>query len=58
MTALASALASLATILGVWSAASLLSVPVLVLCVRTQARANARLTRRLRRGAWTDSSRR
>jgi hypothetical protein len=52
---LGSALAGIGTILGVWCAVSVLSVPLLVLCVRTQERANARLTCRMRRQDWASS---
>lgn len=58
MTALASALLAIARVLGVWCAASVVSFPILVLCVRTQARANARITRELRREEWSAAARR
>lgn len=58
MTALTSALFSLASILGIWFAASVASVPILVLCVRSQARANARLASEQRRRDWSAGSRR
>lgn len=57
MTALLSALLGLATILGVWCALSVLSVPILVLAVRSQGRANARRAAALRRDAWSRSAR-
>ncbi len=57
MTALLSALASAASILGIWCAVSLLSFPILVLCVRSQERANARLTSQLRREDWAAAMR-
>ncbi len=52
MTAVASALLALALFLAAWTALSVLSLPVLVLCVRSQARANARATHRLQRAGW------
>ncbi len=52
MTALLSALVTIATVLGIWCAASVVSVPILVLCVRSQVRVNARITRELRRREW------
>ena len=58
MPALVSALVGLATVLGLWFAVSLVSAPVLVLCIRSQARANARLTSALRRRAWPAALRR
>ncbi len=58
MTALVPALVGLATVLGLWSAVSLVSAPILVLCVRSQARANARLTSALRRREWSATLRR
>lgn len=54
MTAALSALLLLAA----WSALSVLSVPVLALCVRSQARANARVTHRAQRAAWEAARRR
>ena len=53
MPALVSAVVGLATVLGLWFAVSLVSAPVLVLCLRSQARANARLTSALRRREWS-----
>lgn len=53
MTIVASALVSLATIFVVWSLVSVVSAPVLVVCVRAQQRANARRTARLSREGWT-----
>ena len=58
MTAVVSALLLLAVFLAAWTALSVLSVPVLVLCVRSQARANARVTHRLRRTTWEAARRR
>ncbi len=58
MTAVLSALLALALLLAAWTALSVLSLPVLVLCVRSQARANARVTRRLERTAWEAAQRR
>jgi hypothetical protein len=57
MTALTSALASVASVLGIWCAVSLVSFPVLVLCVRLQERANARLTSQVRRQDWAAATR-
>ncbi len=57
MTALVSALVTVATILGLWFGVSVLSVPILVLAVRSQERANARLTARMRRSQWTSGAR-
>jgi hypothetical protein len=57
MTALASALVGVATILGIWCAASVVSFPILVICVRSQARLNARITRRLRQEDWAAATR-
>jgi hypothetical protein len=57
MTALLSALVGVATILGFWCAVSVVSVPILVLCVRSQERSNARLTARMRRAEWASGSR-
>jgi hypothetical protein len=56
MTALLSALITAATVLGIWCAASVVSVPILVLCVRSQERQNARLTREQRRREWLAQS--
>ncbi len=58
MTAVASALLMLALFLAAWTALSLVSLPVLVLCVRSRARANARATQRLERAAWQAAQRR
>lgn len=52
MTVVASALIAFGTLLAAWFALSLLSVPVLVVCVRSQQRANARRTARMRRDGW------
>lgn len=49
----ASALVAIGTILASWFALSVLSVPVLAVCVRAQQRANARRTVSLRRDQWT-----
>ncbi len=56
MTAL-SALVGVASVLGIWCAASVITLPILVLAVRTQARLNARITRRLRRDEWAAATR-
>ena len=50
MTIVASALAA-------WALVSLLSAPVLVVCVRAQQRANARRTIRFHRDGWRRSVR-
>lgn len=47
MNAVVSTLPVLALLLAGWTALSVVSVPILTLCVRSQARANARITRRL-----------
>ncbi len=52
MTAVVSALLTFTLFLAAWTAVSVLSVPFLVVCVRSQARANARVTSRLQRQAW------
>jgi hypothetical protein len=52
-----SALLSLASVLGLWTAASLLATPVLVVCMRSRARANARCADELRREAWANALR-
>ncbi len=57
MTAVVSALLVLALFLAAWAALSVLSVPILVLAVRSRERANARLTRGLDRRAWSARSR-
>jgi heme exporter protein D len=57
MHAAVSALLLLATFLAAWTAVAVASVPILVLCVRSQARANARLTRGLERRAWAAARR-
>ncbi len=56
MTALLSALVTAATVLGLWCAASVVSVPIVVLCVRSQARANDRRSRDERRRDWRAAS--
>jgi hypothetical protein len=55
MTGVASLLLDAATILGVWTAASVLSVPLVVQCLRMQARCNARRACELRREAWGEA---
>ena len=57
MTGVASALFTVASILGIWTAVSLVSTPVLVLCLRSQARVNARSTGQVRREAWSEWTR-
>ena len=52
MAALVSVLIGLATALGVWCAASVVALPILVLCVRSQVRANARMTAQMQREDW------
>ncbi len=42
-----------ASALAVWALVSVLSTPVLVVCVRAQQRANARRTARLDREGWS-----
>jgi len=56
MSHLVSTLATLAGVLGIWTAASLVATPVLVLCLRGQARMNARFTREATRRAWRDAT--
>ncbi len=58
MIAVSSVLLLSLVVLAAWCAASVVAVPVLARCVRSQARANARLTRRLSRDAWADAHRR
>jgi hypothetical protein len=53
---IASVLVAIGTLLAYWCAASILSVPVLVACVRAQQRANARRTVSLCRGEWMRSA--
>jgi len=50
-------LVTIARILGAWTAISIVASPLLVLLVRVQARANARLTGRLRRDGWIAAQR-
>jgi len=47
---------TLGAIIGLWTAASLVATPVLVLCLRGQARSNARFTREATRRAWRDAA--
>lgn len=56
MSHLVSTLATVAGFLGIWTAASLVATPVLVLCLRGQARSNARFTREATRRAWRDAA--
>jgi hypothetical protein len=56
MTALLSIAVSVASILGIWTAVSLASAPVLVRCIRSQAKANDRRARAERHVAWTAAS--
>ena len=58
MTAVVSALLLLAVFLAAWTALSVLAVPVLVLCGRSRARANASVTHRLQRTTWEAARRR
>jgi len=53
-----SAILTVLTVLGIWTAASLVATPVVVLCLRGQARVNARCTQALRREAWSAASER
>jgi hypothetical protein len=55
MTGVASALLNVAQLLGAWTALSVISAPILVVCVRRRARANARVTRRMRYDGWMSS---
>ncbi len=57
MAAVVSALLAVALFLAAWAALSVLAVPVLAVCVRSRARGNARITRRLGRDGWTSASR-
>jgi len=50
-------LATIAWVIGAWTAISVAASPVLVVLVRAQARVNARLTSRLRRDDWTAAQR-
>jgi len=52
MTALLSTALTLASVLGIWTAAAVATAPVLVCCIRSQARANARRGGADRREAW------
>jgi hypothetical protein len=52
MGALLSLLVTLASVLGIWTAVSFASAPVLVWSMRSQARANARRTAAARRADW------
>jgi hypothetical protein len=52
MSALLSTVLTLASVLGLWTAVSLATAPVLVCCIRSQARANARRCGADRREAW------
>lgn len=45
-------LTTLVTVLGIWTAVSLLATSMMVLCVRTNARLSAELYRESRRRAW------
>lgn len=56
MTALLSALIAIATVVGLWFAAAVVSVPILVVCVRSQGRANARRAAQVRREGWARSA--
>jgi hypothetical protein len=55
MTGVMSSLLTAATILGVWTAASLLSVPVLVMFMRSRSRLNAVQGLELQRQGWVDA---
>ncbi|HVO21880.1 MAG TPA: hypothetical protein VMU15_21695 [Anaeromyxobacter sp.] len=46
-------LATIAWVLGAWTAISVVASPVVVVLFRAQARLNAHLTSRLRRHDWT-----
>lgn len=56
MTGVASLFLDAAAILGVWTAASVLTAPLVVQCLRLQARANARRTGELRRQGWAEAA--
>lgn len=49
-------LVTVATVLGIWTAASLLATPVFVIAFRSTARVNARFDRDARRSAWLSAS--
>ncbi len=52
----ASLLLDAVAILGVWTAVSVLSVPLVVQFLRVQARLNAQRTSELRREAWVEAA--
>jgi hypothetical protein len=52
MSAITTTLFAVVSILGIWTAASVLAAPLLVVCLRSQARVNAQCTREARRRAW------
>jgi hypothetical protein len=52
MSALLSAVVTLASFLGAWTAISAVAAPVLVCCIRSQARSNAHRAESGRREAW------
>lgn len=55
MTGVMSSLLTAATILGVWTVASLLSVPVLVMFMRSCSRLNTVQGLELRRQGWAEA---
>jgi hypothetical protein len=57
MTAFACALLVLGLFLAAWTALSVVSVPILALCMRSQLRANAGVTRRPQRQARASARR-
>lgn len=56
MSSVLPALMTAVTVLGIWTAASIVATPVLVLCLRSTARVNARFDQRARREAWRAAS--
>lgn len=52
MSALLSALVTVVSVLGIWTAVSLVTAPVVVCCIRSQTRANARRAVAERRQEW------
>ncbi|MFT3917356.1 MAG: hypothetical protein QM704_25700 [Anaeromyxobacteraceae bacterium] len=56
MDAIFQVLATVATVLGIWTAASVVATPVFVLALRSTARINARFDQEARRDAWLSAS--
>jgi len=52
MSMVATALESLASIVGIWTAVSLVVTPAWVICMQVQSRAQDRWASELRRQAW------